>query len=68
MDKYVAKAGYSEHQTGLAFDIGSRRVSVFANSKEYVWMQEHAHEYGFIRRFSKKQELFTCFKDDGDFS
>ena len=64
VDKYVAKPGYSEHQTGLAFDIGSRKVNVFANSKEYQWMQEHAHEYGFIHRFTPKFEFITGFRSE----
>ena len=64
VDKYVAKAGYSEHQTGLAFDIGSRNVNVFADSKEYEWMQENAYKYGFILRFSKKYESVTGFRNE----
>lgn len=64
VNKYVAKPGYSEHQTGLAFDIGSRNVSVFANSKEYQWMQENAYKYGFIHRFTKKKEYLTGFREE----
>lgn len=64
VDKYVAKPGYSEHQTGLAFDIGSRKVNVFANSKEYTWMLENAHKYGFILRFPKKFESITGFRQE----
>ena len=64
VDKYVAKAGYSEHQTGLAFDVGSKKVNVFANSKEYEWMQENAYKYGFILRFSKKYEDVTGFRSE----
>lgn len=64
VDKYVAKAGFSEHQTGLAFDIGSRSSSVFQNSKEYTWMEENAYKYGFIRRFTKKYEFITGFRNE----
>lgn len=64
VDKYVAKAGYSEHQTGLAYDIGSRKVNVFVNSKEYEWMQDNAYKYGFILRFSKKYEDITGFRNE----
>ncbi len=64
VDKYVAKPGYSEHQTGLAFDIGSRKVNVFANSKEYEWMLENAYKYGFILRFTKKDEDITGFRSE----
>ena len=64
VDKYVAKPGYSEHQTGLAFDIGSLNTNVFANSKEYVWMKDNAHKYGFIERFQKKYEGITRFRSE----
>lgn len=64
VNNYVAKPGFSEHQTGLAFDIGSTSESVFANSKEYKWMQENAYKYGFIMRFYKKGEIITGFKSE----
>ena len=59
VNKYVARAGYSEHQTGLAFDIGSTSSNVFANSKEYQWMLDNCYKYGFILRFTKKAEGIT---------
>ena len=62
VDKYVAKPGFSEHQTGLAYDIGSRSVNVFANSKEYEWMKNNAYKYGFIERFTKRYENVTGFR------
>ena len=62
--KYVAKPGHSEHQTGLALDIGSKRVLTFANSKEYLWMLENAHKYGFILRYQKKYEDLTGFRSE----
>lgn len=62
VDKYVAKPGFSEHQTGLCFDIGSRKTNVFANSKEYEWMRKNAYKYGFILRFPKKYENITGFR------
>ena len=62
VDKYVAKPGFSEHQTGLAFDIGSRKKNVFAESAEYTWMKENAWKYGFIERFTKHYEPITGFR------
>ncbi len=62
VDKYVAKPGYSEHQTGLALDVGSKSVNIFANSKEYQWMQDNAYKYGFIQRYSKRDENLTGFR------
>lgn len=64
VDKYVAKAGYSEHQTGLSFDIGSRNSKIFANSKEYEWMLENAYKYGFILRYDKRYENYTKFRSE----
>ena len=64
VDNYVAKPGFSEHQTGLAFDIGSKSSKVFAQSKEYDWMLENAHKYGFILRFYKKVEHITGYKSE----
>lgn len=59
-----AKAGHSEHQTGLAVDIeGSNKdYDNFENSKEFSWMKENAHKYGFILRYPKGKEHITGFK------
>ena len=64
VNKYVAKPGFSEHQTGLAFDIGSRNTATFANSKEYVWMKDNAYKYGFIMRFDERYEDLTGFRKE----
>ncbi len=64
VDRFVAKPGFSEHQTGLCFDIGSRKSNVFANSKEYQWMLDNAYKYGFILRFPKKYEDITGFRNE----
>lgn len=62
VNKYVAFPGFSEHQTGLAFDIGSRTTPVFKNSKEYKWMLDNAYKYGFILRYDSKYEDITLFR------
>ena len=64
VDKYVAKPGYSEHQTGLAFDIGSKKSRIFANSDEYLWLRENAYKFGFIYRFDKRYEDLTGFRNE----
>jgi D-alanyl-D-alanine carboxypeptidase len=59
-DKYVARAGHSEHETGLAVDINS--VSEwFEDTKEFQWLQNNAHLYGFILRYPKGKEHITGF-------
>ena len=64
VDKYVAKAGYSEHQTGLAIDLKSLDNEVFMNSKEYSWIKKNAHKYGFIIRYQKEQEVITGYSEE----
>ncbi len=59
-DNYSARAGHSEHQTGLAIDIGSTYTS-FEHTKEFKWLQQHAHEYGFFMRYPKGKEWITGY-------
>jgi len=63
--KYVAKAGHSEHQTGLAFDIGGNQSQwgelSFAKSKEASWLNENAHRFGFIIRYPEDKEDITGY-------
>ena len=63
-DTYSGRAGHSEHQTGLAADIynGKEDYTNFEKTKEFNWMQEHAHEYGFILRFPKDKVEETGYK------
>ena len=60
-DNYSARAGHSEHQTGLAIDIGSTKTS-FEYTNEFKWLQEHAHEYGFIMRYPKGKTWITGYE------
>ena len=63
---YVAKPGQSEHQTGLAMDLGctgyTDLTERFAETPAYAWLSEHAHEYGFIIRYPKDKEDITGIK------
>ncbi len=62
--KCSAKPGYSEHQTGLAVDVmGSNGdYNLFEKAKEFNWMRENAHKYGFILRYPKGKEKITGYK------
>ena len=64
VQKYVLRPGYSEHQTGLAIDIGSADTKVFANSDEYTWIIDNCYKYGFIYRFKKQFEDITGIKHE----
>lgn len=55
-DTASARPGFSEHQTGWAFDIvGPTRACsfepCFAAQPAAVWAKEHAHEFGFVIRY-----------------
>lgn len=50
--------GTSEHNAGLAMDICSLSET-FENTKEFKWLQAHAHEYGFIMRYPKDKVNVT---------
>ena len=62
-DKYSARAGYSEHQTGLAVDVDNAKQSYtsFGNTKEYNWMKENSYKYGYILRYTKETEFITGY-------
>ncbi|MBZ9609638.1 M15 family metallopeptidase [Clostridium estertheticum] len=60
--KYVATAGKSEHQLGLAMDITNAEKSTgFENTKEGKWLQENAYKFGFIIRYGKGKEDITGY-------
>lgn len=65
-DAYVARPGASEHQLGLAMDIGqmnnkSGLKSSFGNTKGGKWIREHCWEYGFILRYQEGWEDVTGY-------
>lgn len=55
----AAKAGYSEHQTGMALDLMNKNYEYLTNDdKEYTWLIENSYKYGFILRYpSDKTEI-----------
>ena len=64
VDTYSARAGYSEHQTGLSVDIynGIDDYNNFEQTKEFKWLKDNAHKYGFILRYPKNKELETQYQ------
>lgn len=62
-DTFSARAGYSEHQTGLATDINTASSSDhFENTKEYEWLINNSYKYGFILRYPQGKEYITGYK------
>lgn len=59
-DRYSARPGYSEHQTGLAFDLNSLEQS-FGKTKEGKWLAANCWKYGFIIRYPQDKESVTGY-------
>lgn len=60
-DKYSARPGYSEHQTGLCSDL-NEISDKFDGTDEDNWLKNNAYKYGFILRFPKGKEDITGYK------
>jgi len=51
--RVVARPHTSEHNTGLAVDFNGVEDD-FYSTKEYKWLMDNAHKYGFIERYQKR--------------
>lgn len=60
-DRYSARPGYSEHQTGLAFDIIGTNGNLVTEPKAAQWLLDHAADYGFVVRYLKGKEKETGY-------
>ena len=57
-----ARAGYSEHQLGLAVDIVNGKWNYLSeNDKEYTWLINNSYKYGFILRYPHESEYITGY-------
>lgn len=65
-DLLSARPGYSEHQTGLAVDVGQRGSSCaldtcFGSTATGKWVAKNAWKYGFIVRYPKGKTSQTGY-------
>ncbi|MEN9405895.1 MAG: hypothetical protein RLZ12_179, partial [Bacillota bacterium] len=63
-NKYVAAPGKSEHQTGLAIDIGLQGNSLSVNFGQTAagkWLKSNAPKFGFILRYPQGKERITGY-------
>ena len=60
-DRYSARPGYSEHQTGLAFDVIGTNGDLVTEEKAAKWLLDHAADYGFVVRYLKGKEKETGY-------
>ncbi len=66
-DRYSARPGTSEHQTGLSFDatnVGEKcHLEIcFAETPEGIWLKDNAYKYGFIVRYPDSKESITGYQ------
>jgi threonine dehydratase len=70
VERFIARPGHSEHQAGLAVDLGVRdrpeldTVAAFAESAESAWLNRHAHEFGYHLRYASAREAVTGFSGE----
>ena len=60
-DRYSARPGYSEHQTGLAFDVIGTDGHLVEDASAAQWLLDHAADYGFVVRYLKGKESVTGY-------
>ena len=60
-DRYSARPGFSEHQTGLVFDLTDKSGNLLEDSRASQWLKDNAHNYGFIVRFQAGKEASTGY-------
>ena len=60
-DRYSARPGYSEHQTGLAFDVIGINGHLVEDESAAQWLLDHAADYGFVVRYLKGKESVTGY-------
>ncbi|SDF48246.1 D-alanyl-D-alanine carboxypeptidase [Blastococcus fimeti] len=60
-----ARPGYSEHQTGLAVDVGGGGCDIercFGDTAEGRWVVANAHRWGFLVRYPAGSEPITGYQ------
>lgn len=65
-NRYSAKPGHSEHQTGLAMDVSTPSIqfhldSGFAATPEGKWLADNAYRFGFIIRYPEGKTDITRY-------
>jgi D-alanyl-D-alanine carboxypeptidase len=66
-DTFSARPGHSEHQTGLAVDVGASNgtcdlETCFGNTPEGKWVAANAQNYGFIIRYPNGKDAITGYQ------
>ena len=62
-DRYSARAGHSEHQTGLVADLNTI-TDAFGETPEGKWVADNCWYFGFIVRYNAANTAITLFKPE----
>ena len=66
-DSESARPGYSEHQTGLAVDVGGGGCGIedcFGTTAEGKWLTANAYKYGFLLRYTPDKIAITGYRGE----
>ena len=70
-DRFSARPGYSEHQTGLVFDLIDNQGQLLgaegtseSSKKAAEWLDKNAHKYGFIVRYKPQFVKKTGYMEE----
>lgn len=60
----VAPPGFSEHETGLAFDFSETVGLDYQGTGDFLWLNENCDKYGFIIRYAADKEEITGYRPE----
>ena len=60
----VAPPGFSEHETGYAFDFSETVNLDYQGTGDFLWLNENCYKYGFIVRYAKDKEDITEYRSE----
>ncbi len=58
----VAKPGFSEHETGYAFDFSETVNFDYQGTGDFEWLNSNCYKYGFVIRYPEDKEDITEFR------
>ena len=60
----VARPGFSEHETGYAFDFSETESYDYQGEGDFQWLNQNCHKYGFIIRYAEDKEEITEYRKE----
>lgn len=60
----VAKPGFSEHETGYAFDFSETVDYDYQGTGDFLWLNENCYKYGFVIRYAAEKKDITEYREE----